>query len=82
MYRRHTDLARFSVESVIVGGFLEGCLVEAIAIRVGDLPTLVVVDNCEHVLDAVANLADTLLRRCESLMTSAARQSGFSISRA
>src|SRR5262249_53536286 len=46
---------------------LGGDLVEAIAIRVSDRPTLVVLDNCEHLLDAVAAVADTLLRRCESL---------------
>jgi predicted ATPase/class 3 adenylate cyclase/DNA-binding CsgD family transcriptional regulator len=46
---------------------LSGDLVEAIAIRVGDRPTLIVVDNCEHVLDAVATFVDALLRRCESL---------------
>jgi predicted ATPase/class 3 adenylate cyclase/DNA-binding CsgD family transcriptional regulator len=46
---------------------LNGDLVEAIAIRVGDRPTLVVLDNCEHLLDSVATFADALLRRCESL---------------
>src|SRR5262249_58272369 len=30
-------------------------------------PTPVVLDNCEPLLDAVAAVADTLLRRCESL---------------
>ncbi len=46
---------------------LSGDLVEAIAIRVGNRPTLVVLDNCEHLLDAVATVADALLRRSESL---------------
>jgi predicted ATPase/class 3 adenylate cyclase/DNA-binding CsgD family transcriptional regulator len=46
---------------------LSGDLVEAIAIRVGSHPTLLVIDNCEHLLDEVATLVDTLLRRCESL---------------
>jgi predicted ATPase/class 3 adenylate cyclase/DNA-binding CsgD family transcriptional regulator len=46
---------------------LSGDLVEAVAIRIGDRPTLIVLDNCEHLLDAVAVVADTLLRRCESL---------------
>jgi predicted ATPase/class 3 adenylate cyclase/DNA-binding CsgD family transcriptional regulator len=44
-----------------------GDLVEAIAIRVGDVPTLVILDNCEHLLGAVATLVDALLRRCEAL---------------
>jgi predicted ATPase/DNA-binding CsgD family transcriptional regulator len=46
---------------------LGGDLIEAIAIRVGGRPTLVVLDNCEHLLDTVARLVDALLRRCESL---------------
>jgi predicted ATPase/class 3 adenylate cyclase/DNA-binding CsgD family transcriptional regulator len=46
---------------------LSGDLVEAIAIRVGPQPTLLVLDNCEHLLGAVAALVDGLLRRCETL---------------
>ncbi len=38
-------------------------LVEAL----GDRRALVVVDNCEHLVDAVADLALTLLRRCPNL---------------
>jgi predicted ATPase/DNA-binding CsgD family transcriptional regulator len=44
-----------------------GELTEAIARRIGTAATLVVLDNCEHVLDAVATLADLLLRRCPAL---------------
>src|SRR5262249_9809468 len=39
---------------------LGGDLIEAIVMRAGSRPTLVVIDNCEHVLDAVASTADTL----------------------
>ena len=35
--------------------------------RVGDRRTLLVLDNCEHLLGPVATLVDTLLRRCTTL---------------
>ncbi len=46
---------------------LAGDLVEAIVARASDRPTLVLLDNCEHLLDAVAALVDALLRRCPTL---------------
>jgi predicted ATPase/class 3 adenylate cyclase/DNA-binding CsgD family transcriptional regulator len=46
---------------------LSGDLIEAITIRVGGRATLIVLDNCEHLLDAAATVVDALLRRCESL---------------
>ena len=38
-----------------------------IAEHVGDRPVLLVLDNCEHLAAAVADLADRLLRACASL---------------
>ena len=38
-----------------------------IAERIGDRPMLLVLDNCEHLASAVADLADRLLRACASL---------------
>jgi predicted ATPase/DNA-binding SARP family transcriptional activator len=38
--------------------------VAAIASQIGDAGVLVVLDNCEHLVDAAAALADTLLRAC------------------
>src|SRR6202041_345583 len=38
--------------------------VESIARAVGARHLLLVLDNCEHVIDAVANLAETLTRLC------------------
>jgi predicted ATPase/class 3 adenylate cyclase/DNA-binding CsgD family transcriptional regulator len=46
---------------------LSGDLVTAIAIRVGIRPTLIVLDNCEHLLDAAATFVDALLRRSEAV---------------
>ena len=31
--------------------------------HLGDLPTLLIVDNCEHLVEAVAGLVDVLLTR-------------------
>ena len=38
-----------------------------IAEHIGDRPMLLVLDNCEHLASAVADLADRLLRACASL---------------
>ena len=46
---------------------LTGALVEAIVVRLTDRATLIVLDNCEHLLEPVAQLVDTLLRRCPPL---------------
>jgi predicted ATPase/class 3 adenylate cyclase/DNA-binding CsgD family transcriptional regulator len=46
---------------------LGGDLVEAIETRLAGEPTLVVLDNCEHLLGPAAALVDTLMRRCPDL---------------
>jgi predicted ATPase/class 3 adenylate cyclase/DNA-binding CsgD family transcriptional regulator len=46
---------------------LGGDLVEAIVARIGGGTVLLVLDNCEHLLAPVAELADTLLHRCAEL---------------
>lgn len=40
---------------------------DAIATRLGDQPTLVIVDNCEHLVAACAQFCDALLARCAQL---------------
>lgn len=45
----------------------ESELLPVVAARLADAPTLLVLDNCEHVLDAAAALADGLLDLTESL---------------
>ncbi|MFB6807084.1 BTAD domain-containing putative transcriptional regulator [Streptomyces sp. NPDC056387] len=42
-------------------------LTEALTAGLGQRTALIVLDNCEHVLDACADLADTLLARCGGL---------------
>ncbi len=51
----------------------EAGLVRA-AESIGDQPTLVVLDNCEHVLGAAAHMARELLARCPGLRVLAASQ--------
>ena len=38
-----------------------------LAERIGDAPTLLILDNCEHVIDAVARLTDELMQQLPSL---------------
>ena len=40
---------------------------DALAAEIGGRPMLVILDNCEHVVDACAELARALLRRCPGL---------------
>lgn len=40
---------------------------DAIAEAIGDRPTLLVLDNCEHVVDGVVQLVEQLLERCAGL---------------
>ena len=40
---------------------------ELIAKSIGSSKTLLVIDNCEHVIDAVADISQTLVRKCPSL---------------
>lgn len=40
---------------------------EALAAAIGDRPVLLLLDNCEHLLDEVARLVDTCLARCRGL---------------
>jgi predicted ATPase/DNA-binding winged helix-turn-helix (wHTH) protein len=47
---------------------------EAIAGALGTLPSLLIVDNCEHMLGAAAPLAATLLHRCAALTIIATSQ--------
>jgi len=62
-----TDRVAATVAATLGERELSGDLVEAIAMRVGDNQTLLVLDNCEHLLSTVATLVDALLRRCEAL---------------
>lgn len=43
-------------------------LIDTLAERLRDRATLLVLDNCEHLLDACAELAETLLARCPELL--------------
>jgi predicted ATPase/DNA-binding SARP family transcriptional activator len=45
----------------------EASLVETLVNRLGDQSLLLIFDNCEHLLDACARLAETLLKHCPDL---------------
>ncbi|SHM94682.1 BTAD domain-containing putative transcriptional regulator [Cryptosporangium aurantiacum] len=44
-----------------------GAPLDRLVAALADRPMLLILDNCEHVVDAAATLADHLLRRCPSL---------------
>jgi predicted ATPase/DNA-binding CsgD family transcriptional regulator len=61
------DRVLATVASALGERDLAGDLVEAIVSRLGDRATLVVFDNCEHLLGPISTLVDALLRRCPNL---------------
>jgi predicted ATPase/DNA-binding CsgD family transcriptional regulator len=54
-------------------------VLEAIVAVVGDRSLLLILDNCEHVIDACAKLADALLRGCPNLALLATSREPFGI---
>src|SRR5262245_66432890 len=50
-----------------VAGELGFASVDALVLGLGDARSLVVLDNCEHVLHAAAQLGRTLLARCAGI---------------
>jgi len=50
------------VLNLTIGG--ERVVAESLAGAIGDRQLLLVLDNCEHLIDAVAGLVETLTRRC------------------
>jgi predicted ATPase/class 3 adenylate cyclase len=63
------DLVAVTVASVL--GIREDParpLIDALAEAVGQRSLLILLDNCEHVIDMCAKLADTLLRNCPNIV--------------
>jgi predicted ATPase len=59
--------SRFGYSSPVVLGLREGTgrpIVESLATHLGGKELLLLVDNCEHLIEATAQLAHTLLRAC------------------
>ncbi len=54
-------------------------LADTIAAHLRDREALLIIDNCEHVLDAAADLINGLLRRCPSLRILATSQSRLNV---
>src|SRR5690606_32535424 len=61
------DVERAIAESVSVRQRSGVDLADAVAVSLGDRPALLVLDNCEHVLDGVAPPTSALLTRCPTL---------------
>jgi predicted ATPase/DNA-binding winged helix-turn-helix (wHTH) protein len=60
--RNQVPSAVADVLGLNLGG--DGITAEALASAIGDKPLLLVLDNCEHVIDATARLVETVLRLC------------------
>src|SRR4029079_7147110 len=63
----HTLVAQQLASSVSLQADPDRPLLDSLVNFLGDRQLLLVLDNCEHVLDATARLADTLLRACPRL---------------
>ncbi len=76
----HPDLVPSSVAAALalkLGGDDVSC--DAVAGAIGDRTLLVVLDNCEHLVDAVARLADALVTRCPHIVILATSQEALRI---
>ncbi|WP_344745869.1 BTAD domain-containing putative transcriptional regulator [Streptosporangium vulgare] len=60
-----TELLPAAVGAAMGSAITSG--IDHLAASIGDRETLLVLDNCEHLVDAVAPLAETLLSRCPGL---------------
>jgi predicted ATPase len=65
--QRDEDIATAIAEALGVDDAPEPALVEGLVGRLANRRALVVLDNCEHVIDPAAALVHTLLSRCPSL---------------
>jgi predicted ATPase/DNA-binding CsgD family transcriptional regulator len=62
------DLVPQAVASVLgVRGLPGGTLLDSLCLHLGPWEVLLVLDNCEHLVDACASLAEALLRSCPRL---------------
>ena len=70
-----------TIVAVSVGAPLSEAMTrpDAIALRIGDGRALIVLDNCEHVIEAAAKLADVLLQRCPNLRILATSRSPLDV---
>ncbi len=51
-----------------------------LAVMIGERDLLIVLDNCEHVIDSAAEVAEDLLRRCPGLRVLATSREGLRVS--
>lgn len=54
-------------------------VIETLSSFLADRRALLILDNCEHLIDAVADLADTLLAECPSLVLLATSQEALNV---
>ena len=54
-------------------------VIETLADHLADAQTLLVLDNCEHLVESVATLVDTLLAACPSLVVLATSQDALNV---
>ncbi|HLK44551.1 MAG TPA: NB-ARC domain-containing protein, partial [Acidimicrobiales bacterium] len=77
--RDHGAVAPAVAAVLSVGEEPERDIVESLAESIGDRTMLVLLDNCEHLVDACAKLADVLLRACPNLVVLATSREPLSI---
>jgi predicted ATPase/DNA-binding SARP family transcriptional activator len=60
-------VAETAVESLSIGPWSGKSPVVSVAAAIGDRRALLVLDNCDHLIDAAASFIEQLLRRCREL---------------
>jgi predicted ATPase/class 3 adenylate cyclase len=77
--RNHEAVAPAVAAVLGIGEEPERDITETLAAGIGDRSMLVLLDNCEHLVDACAKLADALLRACPGLVLLATSREPLSI---
>ena len=77
--RDHEAVAPAMAAVLGIGEEPERDIVDSLAAGIGDRSMLVLLDNCEHLVDACAKLADVLLRGCPRLAILATSREPLSI---
>jgi predicted ATPase/DNA-binding SARP family transcriptional activator len=75
-----TLLTQHVSTSLGIAEALGGTLTQSLVNALRDRATLLVLDNCEHLLDATSDLADTLLRGCPRLTILATSRQALGVS--
>ena len=73
------DVARAVADTLDISHNIDRTLTESITARLGGLSTLLILDNCEHVIDGAAELAQAIAENCPATTVLATSREGLGL---